>query len=597
MLPRFDPTNTEACLSLLEDVTTNVKQIQDSVLEAILSRNAQTEYLRGFLNGQVDKQSFKKNLPVVTYEDIRPYIDRIANNGEPSNLICDRPISVLLTSSGTSGGVPKLIPLTTEDLKQRLSFASLYRPLLDKHMGVIREGKSLMFYFVTRESKTASGILVRTMLTCVLKSIEPANSYIWDQSQVSPHAIATCADTTQSMYCQLLCGLLQRKDVGRLGAPFASSFLKVIKFLEDHWPELCSNIRTARLSDWITDAQCVSGLGKFLTAPNPELASLIEQECSKTSWEAIVTRLWPKAKCIEAVVTGTMAQYIPLVEFYSGGLPVISTFYGSSECFIGLNLNPLCKPCDVSYTIMPYMGYFEFLEVEKDHQETGHDPVEKNHVVVDLVDIKVDHDYEPVVTTFSGLYRYRVGDVLRVTGFYNNTPNFRFVGRQKVVLSIDMDKTYEEDLLKAVANAKLLLEPHGLILMDFTSRVNSFSFPGHYVLYWELGSKVKDAKLEPDPNVLEECCFTVEESLDAVYRKGRKNDKNIGPLEIKVVKPGAFDELMNLFLSRGSSVSQYKTPRSVTNEEALKILEANVVSKFLSRKTPSWELHELHSNR
>ncbi|EOA20217.1 hypothetical protein CARUB_v10000528mg [Capsella rubella] len=595
MLPRFDPTNPEACLSLLEDVTTNVKQIQDSVLEAILSRNAHTEYLRGFLNGQVDKQSFKKNLPVVTYEDIKPYIDRIAN-GEPSDLICDRPISVLLTSSGTSGGVPKLIPLTTEDLVQRISLASLYRPLLYKHIEGVKETKSLLFYFVSRESETASGILVRTMITSVLKSVTPETKYIWDQTQVSPHAISTCADTTQSMYCQLLCGILQRDNVGRLGAPFASTFLKVIKFLEDHWPELCSNIRTGRLSDWITDAQCVSGISKFLTAPNPELASLIEQECSKTSWEGIVRRLWPKAKCIEAIVTGSMAQYIPLLEFYSGGLTVISTLYGSSECTIGANFNPLCKPSDVSYTIIPSMGYFEFLEVEKDHQETGHDPMEK-HVVVDLVDVKVGHDYEPVLTTFSGLYRYRVGDVLRVTGFYNNAPQFHFVGRQKVVLSIDMDKTSEEDLLKAVTNAKLLLEPHDLMLMDFTSRVESSPFPGHYVLYWELGSKVKDAKLEPNPNVLEECCFTIEESLDPVYRKGRKNDKNIGPLEIKVVKPGAFDELMNFFVSRGSSLSQYKTPRSVTNEEALKILEANVVSKFLSRKTPTWELHELYSSR
>jgi auxin responsive GH3 family protein len=398
------------------------------------------------------------------------------------------------------------------------------------------------------------------------------------------------------MYCQLLCGLLERDNVARLGAPFASSFLKVIKFLEDHWPELCSNIRTGRLSDWITDATCTSGIGKFLTAPNPELASLIEQECSKTSWEAILKRLWPKAKCIESIITGTMAQYIPLLEFYSGGLPLTSSFYGSSECFMGVNFNPLCKPSDVSYTIIPCMGYFEFLEVEKDHQEAGHDPTEKP-VVVDLVDVKIGHDYEPVVTTFSGLYRYRVGDVLRATGFYNNAPHFCFVGRQKVVLSIDMDKTYEDDLLKAVTNAKLLLEPHDLMLMDFTSRVDSSSFPGHYVIYWELGSKVKDAKFEPNRDVMEECCFTVEESLDAVYRKGRKNDKNIGPLEIKVVKPGAFDELMNFFLSRGSSVSQYKTPRSVTNEEALKILEANVISEFLSRKIPSWELHELHSGR
>ena len=111
-------------------------------------------------------------------------------------------------------------------------------------------------------------------------------------------------------------------------------------------------------------------------------------------------RLWPNAKCIEAVVTGSMSQYIPMLEFYGGGLPVISLFYGSSECLFGLNINPLSKPCDVSYTTVPSMAYFEFLEVKKD-QEAGHDPL-VNPVVVDLVDVKVGHDYEPVVTTFSG---------------------------------------------------------------------------------------------------------------------------------------------------------------------------------------------------
>lgn len=96
---------------------------------------------------------------------------------------------------------------------------------------------------------------------------------------------------------------------------------------------------------------------------------------------------------------------------------------------------------------------------------------------------------------------------------------------------------------------------------------------------------------------MEECCFTIKECLDSVYRKGRTNDKNIGPLDIKVVRSGGFDELMSFFVSRGSSVSQYKTPRSLTNEEALKILKATVVSSFVSRKVLSWELHKLHSNR
>ncbi|EOA21948.1 hypothetical protein CARUB_v10002450mg [Capsella rubella] len=595
MLPRFDLTDPKAALSLLEDVTTNVNQIQDSVLEAILSRNAQTEYLGGFLNGQVDKQSFKKNVPVVTYEDYRSYIDRITN-GEPSDIICDQPISVLLAHSGTSAGVPKFIPLTAEELEQRISFGSLYRALLYKHIKGLNQGKCLTFYFVTGEIKTVSGLMGMSMITCILKRVNTTNSFLWDKLQVSPHEIATCVDTTQSMYCQLLCGLLQRDNVARLGAPFASSFVKVIKFLENHWHELCSNISTGSLSDWITNAQCVSGVGKILTAPNPDLANLIEQECSKTSWEGIVMRLWPKAKCIEGIITGTMAQYIPVMQFYGGSLPLISSWYGGSESFVGVNINPLCKPSDVSYTIIPSMGYFEFLEVEKDHQKTCHDPAE-NPVVVDLVDVKIGHDYELVVTTLSGLYRYRVGDVLRVTGFHNNSPHFRFVGRHKVVLSIGMDKTYEEDLLKAVTKAKLLLKPYDLMLMDFTSRVDCSSFPGHYVLYWELGSKIKDSKFVLDPNMLEECCLTIEESLDTVYRKERKYDKNIGALEIKVVRSGTFDELMNFSVSRGSSLSQYKTPLSVTNEESLKKLEANVVSESFSRKTPSWELHEMYPGR
>lgn len=88
--------------------------------------------------------------------------------------------------------------------------------------------------------------------------------------------------------------------------------------------------------------------------------------------------------------------------------PLISTFYGSSECFIGLNLDPLSKPCDASYSTIPSVAYFEFLEIKKDSQETGHDPV-----VVDLVDVKVGHDYEPVITTFSGKFLLKISLVLR----------------------------------------------------------------------------------------------------------------------------------------------------------------------------------------
>ncbi|MBA0665788.1 hypothetical protein Goklo_002265, partial [Gossypium klotzschianum] len=67
----------EGVLKMIEELTTNAGQIQDEVLREILSRNAGTEYLRGFLRGQTEKRLFKKNVPIVTYEDLKPYIDRI----------------------------------------------------------------------------------------------------------------------------------------------------------------------------------------------------------------------------------------------------------------------------------------------------------------------------------------------------------------------------------------------------------------------------------------------------------------------------------------------------------------------------------------
>lgn len=97
MLPKFDPNNNESGLKLLEDLTQNAKQIQEQVIGKILTQNLNTEYLKTFLNGHSpDLQSFKNSVPVVNYEDIKPYIERIAN-GEPSHIISSQPITELLT--------------------------------------------------------------------------------------------------------------------------------------------------------------------------------------------------------------------------------------------------------------------------------------------------------------------------------------------------------------------------------------------------------------------------------------------------------------------------------------------------------------------
>lgn len=84
-------------LEFIEEVTKNADEIQKRVLAEILHRNANVEYLkRHGLNRHFDRNSFKKIMPVVTYEDILPDINRIAL-GDTSPILCADPVSEFLT--------------------------------------------------------------------------------------------------------------------------------------------------------------------------------------------------------------------------------------------------------------------------------------------------------------------------------------------------------------------------------------------------------------------------------------------------------------------------------------------------------------------
>lgn len=450
-----------------------------------------------------------------------------------------------------------------------------YVPELDK-------GKGLYFLFVKSETRTPGGLLARPVLTSYYKS-EHFKTRPYDAYNVytSPNEAILCSDSFQSMYTQMLCGLLERKQVLRLGAVFASGLIRAIKFLQLNWPQLAQDIRTGSLNRKITDPELKECMTRILK-PDSELADFVSAECSKDNWEGIITRIWPNTKYLDVIVTGAMAQYIPTLDYYSSGLPLACTMYASSECYFGLNLNPMCKPAEVSYTIMPNMAYFEFLP---------HDPATASlktaySELVDLVDVEVGKEYELVITTYAGLCRYRVGDILRVTGFHNSAPQFHFVRRKNVLLSIDSDKTDEAELQKAVENASKLLSEFNTSVVEYTSFADTITIPGHYVIYWEL--LVKDAVNAPNDDVLSRCCLEMEESLNSVYRQGRVADNSIGPLEIRVVRSGTFEELMDYAISRGASINQYKVPRCVNFTPIMELLDSRVLSTHFSPALPHW---------
>ncbi|EYU25269.1 hypothetical protein MIMGU_mgv1a0193691mg, partial [Erythranthe guttata] len=197
-------------------------------------------------------------------------------------------------------------------------------------------------------------------------------------------------------------------------------------------------------------------------------------------------------------------------------------------------------------------------------------------------DVEIGKEYEVVITNSSGLYRYRMGDVLKVTGFHHKSPKLQFVRRKNVLLNIDWEKTNEVDLQEAVGHAAELLRKFGTSVVDYTSYADTSTIPGHYVIYWELQASLKEDLCE---KVIEQCCIAMEESLNPIYRLLRV-DGSIGPLEIRVVKSGTFEELMNYAISKGGSIGQYKVPRCVSFKPIVDILDSRVLATSFSTSLP-----------
>lgn len=65
-------------------------------------------------------------------------------------------------------------------------------------------------------------------------------------------------------------------------------------------------------------------------------------------------------------------------------------------------------------------------------------------------EVEVGCLYELIVTTLSGLYRYRIGDVVRVVRFHNSCPVIEFQYRQGQILNMRSEKTTETMMYEAL---------------------------------------------------------------------------------------------------------------------------------------------------
>ncbi|KAG4119758.1 hypothetical protein ERO13_D11G100300v2 [Gossypium hirsutum] len=582
MLEKMEILDVEKLIGDFEVMTKDAENVQRETLKMILEENGCAEYLQNMgLNGRTDPESFKACVPLVTHKDLEPYIQRVAD-GAFSPILTGKPITTISLSSGTTQGKPKFVPFNNELMETTLQIYHTSFAFRNREFP-IENGKALQFIYSSKHSKTKGGLFAGTATTNVFRNPQFKKAMTAMQSECcSPDEVIVGPDFHQSLYCHLLCGLIFHEEIQLVSSTFAHSIVLAFRTFEQVWEELCDDIREGVLTSRITFPSVRSAMAKLLK-PNPELAALIEKKCSRLSnWYGLIPELFPNVKYIYGIMTGSMEPYLKKLRHYAADVPLISADYGSSEGWIGANINPSLPPESTTYAVLPNIGYFEFIplkeNVEGHMQENGNVSfLSTEPKPVGLTEVKVGEEYEVIITSFAGLYRYRLGDVVKVMGFHNSTPELKFVCRRNLMLTINIDKNTEKDLQLAVEEAAKLIAEEKREVIDFSSNVDVSADPGHYVIFWEISGEVSD-------EVLKECCNCLDRSfVDAGYVSSRKVNA-IGPLELRVVWKGTFHKILDHYLRLGAVVSQFKTPRYVgpTNNKVLQILCDNVAKNYFS---------------
>lgn len=255
--------------------------------------------------------------------------------------------------------------------------------------------------------------------TFPLQSNSPA---VWSRLRhySSPREVILGSKAEHQLYCHLLCGLRNFEIIDGIIAPYAIGLIRVFSFLESKWEQLCDDLENGYPCLDISEGAMRDSVVELLRGPQPDLSKRIRSIFGEGNWGGIVSKLWPNLRYMKCVTTGSMRQYYLKLKYYAGEVPVLGGDYFASECCVGINLDIAQPPETTRFIMLPTAAYFEFLPFDLEKCEIV------DEETVDFSGVEVGKMYEVVVTTYRGFYRYRLGDVVKVVGFYNSSPQVEF---------------------------------------------------------------------------------------------------------------------------------------------------------------------------
>ena len=529
----------KAALQRMDEHSKDALKSNESLLMQMLQDNKDTEYGKKYGFADIHSiREYQEKVPYSTYDDYAPYIERMVKKGE-KNLITAYPIVHYAETSG-SIGVQKRIPLTDRGMKVYQDYSGLRMfALVDRYMRETKNSKfpvgrglnALEVESSTMEDGTPKG----SVSGSVIKRFRAFMPYFL----TSPLPLIFPTGGLNMQYMKIRFAL-EDPDMTYMISTFMTNLSDMLNFMKNNWEMICDDIENGTINPEMAESEeCLAPILPYLKK-RPERAAELRKIFSEGFEEPIVPKLWPKMTYVSAIGTGGFAVYTEKVKEFIGDIPIDYFVYAASEGIFAA----ASAMNDPEYDLLTDSCFYEFLPMDGTADE--------EHPLT-LDQLEVGKEYEIIITNLSGFYRYRIKDVIRVTGYHNTTPQITFAYRLSQMVNLAAEKTTEEHLNHAV---QALAEAIDCPIDDYCLYIDYDVDPARYVLLIEPGHDLPVERIKEYAALFEEKLCNANVEYEVV-----RADRSIGDPVVLLQQQQTHALWREFKIYKGSSPNQVKPVR------------------------------------
>ena len=472
---------------------------------------------------------YEKSVKASEYESFRPYVER-HKHGEANVLIPGKPLMYATTSGTTSK--PKWIPISQKYMKDVYDVMS--HIWLDNFARVrpkFLSGGLVVSVAKVVEGYAEDGTIFGSVSGVTAKKIPS----IIRKRFVTPPEVYDISDYTARYYVMMRLAIAH--SVSYIVAPNPSTLLELIHNAEEYFDDYIEDIEKGSISEKFNVSPEIRSVLAGFTVPDPERADFLRRVKEKCGGKPQLKDWWPDMQLLSSWKCGNTAIAAEKVQQQlPAGCCYQELGYFASECRFGLVLDE-----GIDSTLFPNYHYYEFIE-ESDLEN----PEPR---FLRLHELEQGKRYCIYVTTFSGLYRYNMNDLVEVGGWNGKTPKIHMVQKVNGIVSITGEKLYEKQFIEAVHEAE---RQSGLKANFFIG----FADPEEacYDFYYEFEKrKIRRSKAEAFTKIVDSQLM----EMNIEYQSKRASHRLKEPKTF-VLKRNAYDHFKRRSLLEGARDGQFK---------------------------------------